>query len=94
VDGTYLEMSLSAVVPDLSTFILFFMTELLHAKLLEKLVVVLFSSLTSVCLLNKEVLKLWPQVPWQDFFMSEILECGNGFWTVILVENSGRSHFG
>ena len=45
MDGTYLEMSLSAVVPDLPTFILFLMTELLHAKLLEKLVVVLFSRL-------------------------------------------------
>lgn len=94
MDRTYLEMSLSAVVPDLSTFILFLMAELLHAKVVKKAGRGSFFSLTSVCLLNKVVLKLWLQVPWQDIFMSEILECGNGFWTVILVENSGRSHFG
>lgn len=49
---------------------------------------------TSVCSLNKVVLKLWPQVPWQDVFMSEILECGDGFWIVLLVGYSDRSCFG
>lgn len=90
MDVTYRVMSLSAVVPDLSTFlafILFLMTGLLHAKLFEKAGRGSFRSLTTVWLVNKVVLKSWPQVPRQDFFMSEILECGNGFWIMILVDN-------